>query len=385
MVKFPDELLNRIQEFFFLPTKDHQNVVMQNLPQTNVPGRFFTVQMHVTFQEISDLCNQVDEFLNPIEPVLPLLEHFHLEDSKILLKFFLNQCSGKLVYELSAYSLNEILVSFEDKLRNILTDTAEYDDIVSIAKCLGKDGIDLIEKEVTIVAKYKAFQNYSTDESIQHFRNMLIFFQINDYINALCKFCNEFGLERCLEDEHFKGLRTILPNMKPKQRNSMSNFSAAVIEVKKHLGISAEKNEAHKFKFLKLFIPLMSETKALRNFLNENNFRGKGKDRFLDLLALVTQALQHEEYNAEVLNTLYAVYCLLVPLNNPDLSFQELMNEVSKLDSAKCLAQLQTVKSNIDLIRMWFSKAEVIMYYCISCCYQLVPIVLHRATLLLTL
>ena len=204
---------------------------------------------------------------------------------------------------------------------------------------------------------------------------MIILHQILEYINSLFTFCEEFGLQECLKSVKVVRLREIVGGYQRgeswKQQN-LKNVTAIVTEIENILSIkSTKENRSETFMFLTLFEPLKKNTKELRWFLNENNFRGKGQIRFEQLLALVTQRFQHEEYNAEILTKLYAVYYLLVPLNNPDLSFYELIETMSQLEPSTCLSQLQTVDSNIDLITMWFSRAEVNLEYLISVLIQI--------------
>ena len=361
-IAFPDELACHISKSFYFPHEKQSKATIQHLPYPAVPKKLFlSVKLEVTLNKIVTLSSQLDSFLNSIKPILPLLEHFHLNESKIFhafveqesIKYSKESCS-----ELSIERLAIILKSVKNKLQSILTGTAVYNDIFNVAEYFGK-GMNLIQREMKILADYEEFKESATEGSVYDFRNMLILIQVADYINDLYIFCVEFELQHCLNDRSVIKLRDIMQTRSTWQYKSINQLSDLVREIQELLGITASSIRIESFEFLKLFHHLNTETKELRVFLNENNFRGKGKDRFLELLALVTQALQHEEYNAEILNTLYAVYCFLVPLNKPDLPFQELVDEVSKLNIAKCQAQLKTVNSNIDLIKIWFSKAEV--------------------------
>ena len=356
-VFFPRELENCITKSFYYPDEKPQNVAVQKLQLSSPNMIYLLVKVSVTLKQIVDLHTQLQGFLTPIMPFLHFLEHFHLNESQIFDAFI--KMELKEYFEVSIYKLTEILETVKEKIRSILTGAAKYDDIVvaGIADHFGKRA-NTIPREIKIVSDYKEFRNISSRDTVQSFKNIFVLHQIAEHIDALCDFCDEFKLQQCLEDSRVKRLREIVEARESWKMETIRTLSDIVKEIQELLGIKPE-SDFKNLNFLRLFRPLYTETKDLRDFLTENNFRGKGKDRFLELFDLVTQAHQHDEYNAEVLNPLYAVYYLLVPLNKPDLSFQELIEEVSKLDSAKCSAQLKTVNSNIDLIRMWFSKAEV--------------------------
>ena len=74
---------------------------------------------------------------------------------------------------------------------------------------------------------------------------------------------------------------------------------------------------------------------------------------------LITAQLQHDEYDETVLNHLYAAFKIIEPFMDTHQSFQQLMSKVTSLDVTNGLKQLQTVNTNINLIQLWFSRAEV--------------------------
>ena len=356
-VVLPYELENCITKSFYYPDEKPQNAAVQKLRLSSPNMVHLFVKVSVTLRQIVDLHNQLECFLTPIMPFLHFLEHFHLNESQIFDSFV--KMELKEYFEVSIYKLTEILKTVKKKIQSILTGAAIYNDIdlAGIAFHFGKKS-NTIPREIRIVSDYEEFQSISSHDTVRSFKNIFVLHQIAEHIDALGDFCDEFELQQCLEDSRVKRLKEIVEARESWKMETIRTLSDIVKEIQELLGIKPE-SDFKNLNFLRLFRPLYTETKDLRDFLTENNFRGKGKDRFLELFNLVTQAHQHDEYNAEVLNPLYAVYYLLVPLNKPDLSFQELIDEVSKLDSAQCLAQLKTVKSNIDLIRMWFSKAEV--------------------------
>ena len=85
----------------------------------------------------------------------------------------------------------------------------------------------------------------------------------------------------------------------------------------------------------------------------------EGQAMFQQQYQLITAQLQHEEYNETVLNHLYAAFKIIEPFMDTHQNFQQLMSKVTRLDVTNGVKQLQTVNSNITLIQLWFSRAEV--------------------------
>lgn len=351
-VAFPDDLAKSISDSFCFTCNRGQDIQSLPCPTSNESNIVLFVKKTVTYAEMVLLKNQLEKVFSPLESVLPFLEYFHLVESKIFDAFTEQELSKHFKNsdcELTVDSFVPVLTTVKKKFEQIIAGTVEYETIVSVALFFEQEMTSLISKEVEIIFAFKEFQDVSAIESVDKFRSMVILLSISEHIDALYNFCVEFKLQRCLEGQEMKKLQAIMQDKDSWQIKSISILS----EVKEIFGI--DDLEDSKFENLKLFQHLNTETKELRSFLS-GNFRG---DHFLELMALVTQALQHEEYNREVLNTLYAIYHLLAPLNDINLSFHDLVRTISELDIKKCLAQLKTVKRNIDLIRMWFNKAEV--------------------------
>ena len=362
-VQFSEKLLKDIHNSVYFPDEASFGITVQKLPCASCS---LEVKTSVTLRKLNDLASDIKRFLGSLLEMIPMLDHFHLNESFIFKAFVESELpnDGSITSE----QLAEILKRVKEKLFKVLTGVVMFSDLEPVARALTI--LKFSKREVRIITSFSVFQMHRNTVAVVHFENMKILHQILEHINSLFTFCMEFGLRECLKSVEIVRLREIIYGDQRgeswKQQN-LKNITAIVTEIQNILGVeSTNENRSDKLTFLSLFDPLNTNTKELRQFLNENNFRGKGQIRFEQLLALVTQRLQHEEYNAEILTKLYAVYYLLVPLNNPDISFHELLETVSQLEPSTCLSQLQTVDSNIDLITMWFSRAEVNLKYLIS-------------------
>ena len=291
--------------------------------------------------------------------MMPMLDHFHLNDSNIFKAIIKSELSGD--ESVTPQQLTEILKRVKSKLNNILTGDVTFLDIEPIADAT--KNFKYVVKEIKIMTSFPDFMKLGNTDAVVYFENVVNLHQILEHIDSLFMFCQDFGLQECLKSQEMIRLREIVDehaNEKSWKEKTLKMFTEILTEVQNIFDIQpTTENMSEKFQFLSLFEPLNAHTKELRWFLNENNFRGKGQVQFEQLLALVTQQLQHEDYNAEILTKLYAVFYVIAPLNNPDISFHKVIETVSRQEISTCLSQLRAVNNNIDLITMWFSRAEV--------------------------
>ena len=353
-VEMPVDLLKDIKNSFYFPGAKPIEVICQQLPLTS-PS--LHVKVTLTLKKLNDIIRKLEYFLHPLLPVMNMLDHFHLQKS-VLFKTCVQELLP-LYKNVTTEELAQVIMIVKQKLESILTGTATFINI----KTFPND----IKKEIQILIGFFGFQKYpNVDVVISHFENKMIIHQILKNVNSLFTFCEDFQLSQCMNSQNMIELKKLVNEnrMEEKQERDieeeLKTITRTINKIESLLCIKGvHQNPNEKFQFLNLFEPLNRNTKELLQFLNENNFRGKGQVQFEQLLTLVTQRFQHEEYNAEILTTLYTVFYLLVPLNNPELSFQELIETVSQLEPSTCLTQLQTIGSNIDLITKWFSIAEV--------------------------
>ena len=89
----------------------------------------------------------------------------------------------------------------------------------------------------------------------------------------------------------------------------------------------------------------------------------QGTERFQDLHRLITQYMQHEEYNEAVLNQLPRAREYMLPFLDQEQDFNTLLHRVKALcdrvTTSEDFSDLETINTNMNLIRLWFSKAEV--------------------------
>ena len=178
--------------------------------------------------------------------------------------------------------------------------------------------------------------------------------QIPHYVEMIERVCRHYHL-KCQGDSDFKEL--------------LKWASVLQKEIEKDPAIAKTKWEYVRtvfclqddasLKCLDLFSKI-DDSVDFYHFLEDKQFTGKeGEVLFRQQFELVTAQLQHEEYNETVLNHLFAAFKFISPFTDSDQSFSSLMTAVTSLDTTVGLTQLNTVKNNMHLIRLWFSRAEV--------------------------
>ena len=178
-------------------------------------------------------------------------------------------------------------------------------------------------------------------------------FQCIHYIQTVYDVCEQYRLQGCLDDFQLVELYQLVKDLNQNHGKVAPLEASKMIErIKKNPCLGSEE-------YLELFTTVC-DSNAFYQFVHEKQFVGeKGQAVFLQQYQLITAQLQHEEYNETVLNHLYAAFKIIELFMDTHQSFQQLMSHVTSLDVTNGVKQLQTVNSNITLIQLWFSRAEV--------------------------
>ena len=179
--------------------------------------------------------------------------------------------------------------------------------------------------------------------------------ELFEYIHHIRNVCEQYQLQGCLQDLQLVELCRLVESLSSEESRAKLTLLEASTKMKrmKHLLCQASPSS------LELFTAVGDST-AFYQFVRDKQFVGeKGQAAFRQQYQLITAQLQHEEYNETVLNHLYAAFKLISPFMDTHQSFYQLMSQVTRLDVTSGLKQLETVNTNITLIRLWFSRAEV--------------------------
>ena len=185
---------------------------------------------------------------------------------------------------------------------------------------------------------------------------MLELFQFIHHIRTIHSVCKQYQLQGCLKDSQLVKLLHLVKDLDLEKNRAKLTPLDASKKMERVKEILCLHNGAH---CLKVFTAVGDST-VFYQFVRDKGFVGeKGQAVFQQQCQLITAQLQHEEYNEAVLNHLYAAFKIIAPFMDRHQSFHQLMSQVTKLNVTDGLKQLETVNTNITLIRLWFSRAEV--------------------------
>lgn len=255
-------------------------------------------------------------------------------------------------------SLVRGLTLTKEFLEKLMQGTVAYFEIIAEGD-LKLETLD-VEREFEALTAFSAYLNLpSSDQAgLVGVRNMLELFQYTFQIETIHNVCDQYNLDGCTKDAHLKELQKFVDDLRQDQnRDTLTPIDATkkLARVKELLCLDDPKCKP---KSLDLFA-VVADSAAFYQFVRDKHFVGeKGQAAFRQQYSLITSHLQHEEYDEKVLNHLYAAFKFIQPFMDRKQPFCNLMTQVTQLDVTHGLKQLETVNSNITLIRLWFSRAE---------------------------
>ena len=383
----PKDLENTLTNYVVIP--DDCNVVepVVNEIPANITGTFslghsvcVKISKSLKFKKLKVLVNGLEKFVEPLNEHMDILVYFSLEVSVMFNKYHeFNQ--QKLTKERHTTTPS----SFSDNDSQSEEDDDDENDAVKLfAESLGMTKafllniseatysqitaggeLDLmnldLKQEFHILAGYILNFKAGAENELEGVKRMLELFQYaENYILKIESVIKQFQLQGCEKDPNFQHLKNLAYKViNEKHNTTVNNASEMLVEIEFLLfrGIIEHKH------CLEVF-GAISECAAFHQFVKDKKFIGRaGQDLFIQQHQLITAQLQHEDYDEQVLNNLFAAFKVISPFMDTKQNFKLLMDKVVKLDVSKGLKQLTTVTSNITRIQLWFSRAEVILLY----------------------
>ena len=258
------------------------------------------------------------------------------------------------------------LESTRDLLSKVTRGDAKYSEIIAEG-ALDLENLD-VKREFAMLVEYSTMIHLPCN-GLSGVQSMLELFQYSTHINNIDNVCTQYKLKGCLDDPKLEKLKVLVGELVSSEdaraKITPNEASKKMREVKETLGFTEKTNS----KTLDLFA-VIQDSAVFYQFVRDKQFYGNtGTAIFYQQYQLITAQLQHEEYDEQVLNHLYAAFKLMTPFMDHRQDLGKLMSKVLELDVTNGLRQLETVNANITLIRLWFSRAEVskiftvILYY----------------------
>ena len=350
--------------------------------ETSTLERHETMQLttSTSLKELTMLTSDLMQFLKPIKPYLIML--VGLCDNEIFRKYLqLQREEQTLAVSFAAHGNNEMnLLRFQSSLKQtvvLLANLIEGSDItykqITAEGKLNFEKLN-IKREFTDIGYF--LPDRQSEKGLLGIRSMMELFQFAHHINRIHGVLKQYHLQNCLQDKDMKYLLAIeLELTDQKSRENLKPVGAInrLETVLKKLCL----RDTSDTDFLQLFTEVGDCTEFYA-FVQEQFFgvyrehqqleastrtdtvsEEAALTTFQQLYEIITWQLQHEDYNEQVLNHLKVAFRYILPFINREQDFHTLMTKVVHLDASSEFKELQTVNDNINLIRLWFSRAEV--------------------------
>ena len=400
-VSFPPELHETLTKYVQFPGEPKEvvgGVLVEEFPHSTT-GQFnaghdisLKLSKHLGLRDLEKLVTELQDYLEPILDRMDMLVFFRLHKSvmfdkyqKLYLEKVKKEHEDKIRpatimsgfgFSVPAVSLRQpeveseeavslpILVRSLDRTKELLIKLIEgnatYNEIVAEGT-LDLENLD-IDQEFQTLADFILHLKHTlqSHEGLVGVRNMLELFQYTKYIMMIRSVCEQYKLRGCLDDPNLQKLVEIAEELAPEKSRRELTLNNATENMRrvKNLLFGEQQVPSH---CLRLF-EAVADSAAFYQFIKDKRFSGDhGQAVFSQQYQLITAQLQHEEYDEQVLNHLFAAFKFMSPFMNTRQDFEGLMAQVIQLDTSNGLKQLETVNSNITLIQLWFSRAEVSM------------------------
>ena len=401
-VALPPDLFDLLSQHVVFPGEERAGKLLKTPLSPNTTGAFqpghdisLKLTRELTLHKLSDLVKGLKTFLQPVMDVLDMLVFFKLHPSEMFDKYIQvylekdpetesvvrEQHSKNTLSTLSFTVPTFTAVSMQpqqgdqnpaeglplgvlqramncthDLIEKLMLGTATYSDIIAKGE-LNLEKLD-IEQEFSTLRSFSTYLKLpvTSQEGLAGVRSMLELFQYIHHIRTIHSVCVQYHLQGCVNDAQLVELMRLVQDLDQEENRAKLTPLAASKKMERVKEILCLRNGAH---CLKVFTAMRDST-AFYQFICDKEFVGeKGQAVFLQQCQLITAQLQHEEYNEAVLNHLYAAFKIVAPFVDRHQNFHQLMLQVTSLNITDGLKQLETVNTNITLIRLWFSRAEV--------------------------
>ena len=406
-VSFPPELHNTLTTYVLIPGEPKEVVggLLEKEFPCNTTGQFnpgtdisLKLSKKLALRDLEKLVTDLQAFLEPILDHMDMLVFFRLHKSVMFHKYqklYLAKIKKEHEDEIRPATIMSgfrdsvpairprraemeseeamslpILVRSLDRTKELLIKlikgNATYNEIVAEGT-LDLENLDIDQEFQTLADFILHLKNtLQSNEGLIGVRNMLELFQYTKYIMMIHHVCEQYRLQGCLEDPSLNKLVEIAEEFASEISRGELTLNNATVNMRraKNLLFGEQQVPSH---CLRLF-EAVADSAAFYQFIKDKQFSGDhGQAVFSQQYQLITAQLQHEEYDEQVLNHLFAAFKFMSPFMNTRQDFESLMAQVIQLDTSNGLKQLETVKSNITLIQLWFSRAEVSAYVYVKC------------------
>ena len=321
----------------------------------------FKMDSSVTLIGISSFISKLEQYLKPLQTCLKELVYFKLCKNQLFWHHF-NHSLKTLFTDykpsdtLSPKQVESVFHKTKSMLKKIAGAEASYSEI-SANGTLNFHSLD-IEEEFRSLLEGMDFGSHFTVD-LAGVKNLMKLIQYAPSLKAIQSACQVFELKTCQTEKKYHQLAREADSLIKKDYQSQLTVPDATEKWDYILNLLGM--DESNYHCLKLF-PMASKLEGFLDFLKLLKFFGEaGQVRFQQLFELVTPQIQQDEFEQEVINSLYGSFKLVSPLLYQEQSFEALLMSVkrlSSLDMHNAVIQLEVVKTNITMIQTWFIMAN---------------------------
>lgn len=403
-IEVPEKILVPLSSQVLFPgeTEEYTQIMCSDITPSVTgafrPGHDVSLKLgtNVTQYQISKLVHDLNELLSPIKDNLDLLIYFFLHKSAIFdtyLRYQLRKYSGLQPDEsvpvsmqsvvsrvrsmsgaffnsirrgsepfkgISWQTLAEALTATKELVLRLVEGTAQYSEVTAGGN-LALERMD-IEFEFKVLVDYTKYVNgeQSNYDGLRGIQCMLELFQYTHHINNVYNVCEQYHMTGCLEDERLIDIKKIANELKEVSCRDQLTSKDAIEKVEKIVSALRLKKRGLGYdKSCLLLFPAIADSTVFYQFIKDKQFYGvDGQEVFRQQYELITAQLQHEEYNEIVLNHLLIAFQYISPFVDDAQDFEQLMKDVQAMKISSGCQELETVNKNINLVKLWFSRAE---------------------------
>ena len=360
----PDDFEESLDAYVTLPPdslnkRPNESPLDLSLDRKRNTQQQFKISHKITLYQLSDLVTKLRGYLEPISGNIDVLVYFKMRPT-VLFKTYLRNFTRKeraRLQEATLESFSKALSQTVNLVIRILKGVATFGESVE------EHSLDLktlnVESEFQNLLKCPRLKQYGSD-GLTGMKCMLKLMQFESrYFNPIITALNQYHLQKCMLDHDFLKLQEIVLGVRNQEIFHHLSYAEAEqqwCQVETILNVQDAGIEC-----LQLF-EKMADSVEFYQFLKEEKFVGPNSaEIFRKQLDLISQRLPPDtiDHDMIVMNHLYASISFVAPFLDPHQTFDALMSAVTSLDIKTGLVQLDTVNSQMHLIRFWFSKVQV--------------------------
>ena len=349
-IELPASLITDVSSYVTVIPPEEQQADCQ----TYLCSDEFTIQASrdLTLQCLKKLVDDLSGFLNPLFEYLDLLVYFKNNPSALFTSYFDHERQNFSSKE--ATNIAVVLSNTATFLQQLLLGKIAYSEAKPfiVESDIDEEFLKL-EQCVLLNSLEGGAQGC---EKLKCMLKLIRFKRV--YIQQIVNVCEQYKLNRCLQDKCLIDITDITVALDDEVIDQLTSEEAE----KKWQTIREclQFADQTSLKCLDIFLEVANSEQFLQ-FLAEKKYieNDDAVETVRNQCLLITTNLQHNEFEELVLNHLIGAINYIAPFLKRGQTFVSLMKAVSSFESGGGSEQLKTVRDNIHMIRLWFSKAEV--------------------------